>query len=246
MGWREQYYEDGYLRRWRLGPPSQAQLDEAARLLSLSGAHGTPRALDLGCGHGRYAIGLARAGARVVGLDASRALLSRAIKLGAELHEGLLWVRADMRAIPFQCAFDFVLVVDAFGYFDEDVEGHTILGEVYRVLRRGGCVTMRNPNATPIREGFRPHDEELHGGARTVIRRVLGPKGHTVHERISVDDGDGTRVFERRARIYSATELESVLCRSGFAVEGHYSTPSGERFDAESSSRMITIARKAG
>jgi len=149
-----------------------------------------------------------------------------------------------MRAIPFANAFDLVLLVDAFGYFDDEQDDAIILAQIHRSLRHDGHVVMRNPNATPIRSAFRAHDEEQRGGVRTVIRRVLEDDGRIVREQLRIEDERATRTFERCARIYSATELDDVLTASGFAVQGHYAKPTGEHFDAEASPRIITVARK--
>src|SRR6185436_11952805 len=73
--WFEQWFGEEYLRLY----PHRDEQDAAdavalvARITPLAGR----RVLDLGCGTGRHAIHLAGHGARVVGLDLSRALLLR-------------------------------------------------------------------------------------------------------------------------------------------------------------------------
>jgi SAM-dependent methyltransferase len=146
MSGLQTYFEDGYLRRWKLEPPTPTQLAEAVNFLGLAGAGEAALVLDLGCGHGRYAVGMARAGARVIGLDSSYALLQRALAQTADLPCEISWVRAKMQAIPFSCIFDVVLAVDAFGYFETDREDVAVLREVHRVLRKGGCLIMLSPN----------------------------------------------------------------------------------------------------
>lgn len=240
----KEYYEDGYVRRWGLGPPSSDQLVEAARFLSLAGSTEHPYALDLGCGHGRYAVGLARAGGRVVGVDASTSLLQRAVTIAADSVQPIRFVRADMRALPLNCVFTFMLIVDAFGYFDADDEGAQVIREIHRLLRPGGHLVMRNPNGTWIREHFKARDEERRGGVRTIIRRTLERSGRMLREHLSIDDGAGVREFEREAWIYSAAELEDLLSAAGLMVDRHLSDPSGEPFDARTSPRMVTVALK--
>ena len=67
--WRERYFEDGYLRRWRLEPAGPAEQQTAAAYLTFSETPVGAAVLDLGCGHGRYAIPLAAMGYDVCGLD---------------------------------------------------------------------------------------------------------------------------------------------------------------------------------
>ena len=60
-------------------------------------AMATLRVLDLACGHGRLSRDLARAGANVVGVDVSGALLDKA---RAEESAGIDYVRADVTRAP--------------------------------------------------------------------------------------------------------------------------------------------------
>jgi len=60
--------------------------------------------LELGCGTGRIALPLARAGVSLVGVDRSDAMLERARRRvrRARLHSRLRLIRADIRHLPFQ------------------------------------------------------------------------------------------------------------------------------------------------
>lgn len=244
MNSRLRYYEDGYLRRWQLGPASATQRREAAAFLALGTSRRPCSVLDLGCGHGRYATGLATAGATVVGLDASRALLSRALAQGATSQSGVRFVRGDMRGLPFPRAFDVVLMVDAFGYFDSPDEADRVLGEIHRVLNDGGDLVARMPNGAVIRSGFEPSVSEERSGTRTLINRTLAAGGRVLREEFTIGDQTEVRHFAREQHIYSAAELDSLLARSGFTVECRYADLSGGAFEEATSGRMITVASR--
>lgn len=66
-------------------------------VLALRPAPGA-RVLDVGCGTGDVALALARAGARPVGLDSSRAML----RLAKRKAPGLDWVQGDALHLPFK------------------------------------------------------------------------------------------------------------------------------------------------
>jgi SAM-dependent methyltransferase len=98
--------------------------------------------LELGCGTGRVAVPVARAGARVVGLDRSASMLARAAtrlrraKLGPSLH----LVRGDVRHLPFPAA-SFGLVAAPYGILQSLLDDDTLdaaLASARRVLRKGG------------------------------------------------------------------------------------------------------------
>jgi SAM-dependent methyltransferase len=61
------------------------------------------RVLDVGCGPGRHAHALARAGLEVVGVDISRCFVDLA---QADAPPGATFRRLDARALPFEAEFD--------------------------------------------------------------------------------------------------------------------------------------------
>lgn len=114
--------------------------------------------LELGCGGGHWAVGLARLGARVTGLDVSPAQLAAARALAARHHAEVRWVEADAEALPFgPASFDLVFADHgAFTFCDPD----RLLPEAARVLRAGGaCVfNMTTPWLDASWDGTRVAD----------------------------------------------------------------------------------------
>lgn len=109
----------------------------------LAGRVGGP-VLELGCGTGRVAIPVARAGARVVGLDRSASMLDRARKRlrRARLGGSLQLVRGDVRHLPFPAA-SFGLVAAPYGILQSLLDDDTLdaaLASARRVLRKGGTL----------------------------------------------------------------------------------------------------------
>lgn len=104
------------------------------RLVELSGAQPGTRAIDLACGTGDIAFGLAARGARVVGLD----LTPRMIELarGKRAGHAASFAVGDMMALPLPDACADVVTA---GYGIRNVPRiEPALAETCRVLRPGG------------------------------------------------------------------------------------------------------------
>jgi SAM-dependent methyltransferase len=143
--WAAKYGQDGPL---------------ASRLASMSAAvcryaHAGDRVLDLGCGTGELALGLAASGLWVAGCDISPQMLCRAASAPAISDRGCVgWVRLepDWQSLPFApAAFDIVVVASVLEYVADTAAA---LRECARVLRPGGVLLYTVPDLRhPIRWG---------------------------------------------------------------------------------------------
>jgi SAM-dependent methyltransferase len=102
------------------------------------------RVLDCSCGIGTQAIGLARAGHRVVGSDLSPRAAARAGTEAAARGVGLATAAADMRRLPFtSAAFDVVVCADnSLPHLLSAPDVTAALGSMRRVLRDGGLLVL--------------------------------------------------------------------------------------------------------
>jgi ubiquinone/menaquinone biosynthesis C-methylase UbiE len=103
--------------------------------------------LELGCGTGRIALPVVKAGARLVGIDRSAAMLARARTRLARAKVGdRAWlVRGDIRTLPFRSRRGFPLVIAPYGILQSltrERDLRATLGSVARVLRPGGLFGM--------------------------------------------------------------------------------------------------------
>jgi SAM-dependent methyltransferase len=241
--WRDRYFEEGYLKRWRLAPADEQVAANTRALLELTGASAGSRILDIGCGHGRHAVPLAQFGFIVVGLDASWALLQRARSQSRSTGGAPAWVRGDMRLLPFQNAFDAVWIIDAFGYLDADDEEQPFLRGIRAVLKGSGRLLIRNPNGAFIRGNFRPVEESSTDTRSVSITNRLDDDGRWLSQDVSITDSEGAATYHRRQRIYAPGELQAALESVGFRDIVHYGDLSGAPFSEAGSTRMITMCR---
>ncbi len=126
------------------------------------------RVLELGCGAGRWSIGLRRRGARPVGLDLSSAhLLHAAAAMRAARVRFPLMV-ADAESLPLRDATFDIVFCDwgAMSFCDP----YRTVPEVARVLRPGGVFAFST--ASPLQ--FLAHDLRTDRIGRTLLRDYFG------------------------------------------------------------------------
>lgn len=120
------------------------------------GVEPTTRVLDLGCGFGRHAFAAARAGGKVVAVDAAaaevrdvRATFVAMVDAG-ELDAGTCHagaVQGDALRLPFASgSFDRVIASEVLEHIPED---GLAVAELARVLRPGGTMAVTVPRCGP-------------------------------------------------------------------------------------------------
>lgn len=150
---------------------------ELAALVGLAGERVSRYVLEVGCGTGRFGRAFAERGARVIGVDLTRAMLAEA---GKDEKGMLNLCQADAGRLPFQpSSFDLVLAVTLLE-FVPDPSG--VLAEMCRVLRPGGRLLIGALNAwTPWALARRRSDLEPFTSARFFsppeVREALGQFG---------------------------------------------------------------------
>ena len=132
-------------RRSRLRRPCSLAADVVARTAALATA-GYPNvaaalAVDVACGPATFARAFAPIVGRVVGVDFTPAMLAKARRVVGEAGlANVEFVRGDGNALPFaDGTFDLAQCTYAFHHFPEPAK---VLGEMARVVRKGGRVTV--------------------------------------------------------------------------------------------------------
>lgn len=123
---------------------------DLARTLQLHPALLRDAALDFGCGLGRLSFALSRHFSRVVGVDASEVMISRASALRRE-SERITFVRIGVGLEGFRDGeFDFVYSLITLQHMPPSLASHSV-GELLRVCRPGGIVCLQAVASVPRR-----------------------------------------------------------------------------------------------
>jgi SAM-dependent methyltransferase len=206
-----------------------------------AGANGT--VLELGCGTGRIALPLARAGVSLVGVDRSEPMLARAAARASRIARAVPFVRADIRSLPFKRG-RFAMVLAPYGVLQSlirDRDLRATLESVARVLRRGGTFGI---DLVPDVPNWREYEGRVQlvgrtrgGGRLTLVESVRQDPAHrltTFDQRYVERRGGRTteHAFELTFRTLSIPQMRRRLERAGFRVKTVLGDYRGQPWDA--------------
>jgi SAM-dependent methyltransferase len=121
----------------RMVPPEATEADLGFLLRHL-GAIPPARILDVPCGSGRHALGLARAGYRVTGVDLSDDAIKRASATAREAGLPARFIKKDMRDFEAEEPFDAAICLgNSISYFERDGM-RSLFDTLAAGTRRGG------------------------------------------------------------------------------------------------------------
>ena len=223
--------------------------------------------LEAGCGTGRILLPSARAGVKIVGLDASCEMLSicrrKLSEEPPEVQERVRLMEGDIR--DFECDETFVLAMMPFRPFQHllTVEDQmACLTCIHRHLKPEGRIAFDVFNPAPERLMDGHHNEDYLLEPESVLPdgRVLLRKTRTlacdvaeqlldveiVHE-FTEPNGDMEALTQKvRLRYFFRFELEHLLARCGFHVERVYSDYYHKPFGYVRPGELLFVARKVG
>jgi len=194
-----------------LAGPTPSQAAFLARWLA-------PRSvvLDVGCAAGRTALGAARRGHRVVGVDITAAMVREAVTLARELGLAARFCVMDARALAFPAGvFDAVLLLGStLSYIPGRADRLRALGEAWRVLRPGGRVLVETQSreATPQYRLFFAAAARAHRLLTALGRRPAWEVGDRLGVRVSAARSGSAVYFH----MYAPAELAHDLAEAGF------------------------------
>ncbi len=241
--WPVAFFDDDYLKIYLpqlTEERTRQELDFIESGLALS--RGAP-VLDLACGIGRHAIGMALRGYEVTGVDFYPRYLEIAAERAQAASATVKWMMGDMRALHFERAFDGVYsYFTSFGYYS-DVENEKVLANIARALRPGGRFLIEMAN----RDWILTHPQQRtwtqsEDGSLLMEDVSLDLRSSRVRSRlIHMQSETGARVMkEFELRAYTCAELTA---RHGLEVKEVWGGADRSGYSTESR-RLILLAER--
>jgi SAM-dependent methyltransferase len=212
--------------------------------------------LELGCGTGRIAVPLLKAGARLIGVDRSEPMLERARSRAkrARLTRRAVFVRADIRDLPLRDG-RFDLVMAPYGILqsltrDRDLDA--TLASVARVLRRGGLFGI---DLVPDLPRWSEYERKVSLQGRrtastslTLIESVRQDRRRklTIFDQEYIERRGRTRRVHRFALTFRTLSVPAMVARleaAGFSIRAILGDYQGRPWDARADVWVILAGK---
>ncbi|HVO96194.1 MAG TPA: class I SAM-dependent methyltransferase [Terriglobales bacterium] len=205
------------------------QAEQLTQIIKGEWSTGIERVLDVSCGIGTQAIGLARAGFRVTASDISAGAIARAVREAKARKLDIAFSVCDMCEAHQHDDSDFDLVIccdNSIPHLLTDDDILTALRQMHDCLRPGGgcLITMRNYDQETRGIGLlKPHGVRDLGDTRYVIFQVWDFDKDQYDLTIYFVEEDRTsksvKTHALRTRYYaiSPTRVVALMKQAGFA-----------------------------
>jgi len=236
---------------WKmLGPVmfTPKRLAEAAthaeQIVALLGVKPPLHILDLGCGVGRHSLELARRGFTVTGVDRTAEYLETAEKRAEEEGLTVEFVQDDMRSFCRPDTYDAIIsMFTSFSYFEDPQEDHQVVANASTSLKRGGTFLVDTHGKETLSRIFRERDWDEIDGVLVLQERRVTQHWSWMELRWILIDGDKRSEATFSHRLYSATEMVSMMKDCGFSDASVYGDLLGSTYD-HTAKRMILVGCK--
>ena len=247
--WPITFFDEDYLKIYRpqlTEERTQIETDFIAHALDLP--HGA-KVLDLACGPGRHAIGMAKLGYQVTGVDFNPRYLEDAEAVAKQAGAKVRWMVGDMRSLRVEEGFDGIYsYFTSFGYFS-DRENEQVIANIVRALRHSGRFLLDMANRDWILTHPQQRTWTRQGDGNLLMEEAtldLSTSRVTSRLMLIPPQGGAQVTKEFNLRLYTGAELAAMFARYGLIVRRLWGGPDRSDYSAESRRLVILAEREPG
>ena len=244
--WPVAFFDDDYLKIYRPQLTPERTREEVDFIDSALGLSKGAAVLDLACGIGRHAIGMALRGYRVTGLDFNARYLEIAAQDASRAGATVEWKQGDMRALSFDGEFSAAYsYFTSFGYYD-DAENDAVLGRIARSLALGGRFLLDMANRDWVLTHPQQRTWNSYPNDTLVMEEIsLDLRSSRVTSRqILIPPRGGSQVVKTfDLRVYTCAELAALMDRHGLEVREVWGGADRSPYSTESR-RLVMLAER--
>lgn len=221
---------------------TEAEVDFLIKNLRISE---NDKILDLACGLGRHSNELAKRGYYVTGIDIDPILIQEAMKNSCHYDSKVQYTIMDLR--DFSKSNEYNKIYLLYCYFERS-QFLTILGNVFKTLKKGGLFCFDVPNKAHFRSTKTPQDYPQDASHRNDIFPEINFKyKDIIHSVVRTYSTKNIlleeHLYEIVSVMYEFDEILTMLNRTGLKVLKKFSDWSYNLF-SEDSPRIIVLCEK--
>jgi len=203
-----------------------------------------PKVLDLCCGIGRISAELALMGYSVTGVDITESFLKTAIEDAKSENLNIEYILEDSRIFVRPNYFDTIVnLYISFGYFEDQKDDLQVLRNVYASLKKGGAFIIETLGKEIAVKNF-VEAEWYERADFTVLTEYQPLDSWTFLKNRWILLRNEMRVEKTFVqRLYSASELRSLLREAGFEQIEIYGDWDESAYD-QNARMLIAVCRK--
>jgi SAM-dependent methyltransferase len=241
--WTESYFDETYCELFLEPVDAERTRRQVMAVVRFCRLMPKARILDVGCGIGRHSLLLAQLGFDVTGVDSNEEYIARCTASAVEQGLSAHFVTADCRSMELGIQADAALSLwSSFGYYGDEGD-REVLRRMGMHVRHGGLVLVDVENRDYIVRHFVAEEWYERNGWTVMEKRHFSPVEGTVStRRVLLRDGL-RREYRRVLRMYSASEMTTLVQSAGLHVSAYYGDFDGSRFGIDSR-RMIVLAQR--
>ena len=239
------YFKGFYKEIWRSVIPDELTVKEIGFMQEYFKLKSGSKVLDIMCGYGRHAIGLANRGINVTAVDNLDDYISEIILIAQRDKIPLTAVCEDILQFKSDEVFDLAICMgNSLNFFDAE-ETQNLLSMISGQLRPGGSFLINTWSIAEIAaRNFKEKSWSKIGELTflTDCKFLFHPSRIEIESIIIAADGS-TETKKAVDYIFSLNELEKMLNHSGFILKDNFSIPGKKRFSI-GEARAYIIAEK--
>jgi len=247
--WPITFFDEDYLKIYRPQLTAERNRKETEFIAgALDLPHGAT-VLDLACGLGRHAIGMAKLGYQVTGVDFNPRYLEQAAAEAEKAGVEVRWMVGDMRSLHMEEVFDGAYsYFTSFGYFS-DAENERVIANIVRSLRHSGrfLLDMANRDWILTHPQQRSWTRQEDGGLLMEEATLDLSSSRVVSRLMLIQPQGGAQVTkEFNLRLYTCAELTAMFARHELIVKQVWGGPDRSDYSSESRRLVLLAEREPG
>lgn len=241
----DSFFDGHYKEIWKTIIPDELTVKEVDFMIPYFNLQPGSKVLDLMCGYGRHALGLARKGISVTAIDNLLDYINEINQKATAENLAIKAVQSGVLDFSTEEQFDLVICMgNSLNFFNAD-DTLSILKKAASCLKQGGSLLINSWSLAEIvfKNSVTKSWSEINGIKFLTDTRLLFHPTRLEAESTMIHPDGSTETKTGIDYIFSINEMESMLRAAGFSLKEVYSIPGRKKFTV-GEPRAYLVAQK--